>query len=133
METFIHTKTGNEYSVIGPCLIKVDGVWKDGVEYVRSGVDKKFVREISDFQEKFKPVDKSGDRYLFNELKRRNFSVGDVQALLKQIGVMISVRTLQNHLDEDMKNCKEPIIEKVIRKMIENYDEMVETFKHAKL
>lgn len=47
-----HKKTGNQYHVLNECSIKMpDCSWQPGVIYT-NGVDK-FVRLISDFEEKF--------------------------------------------------------------------------------
>lgn len=129
MDTYIHNKSGEEYIVVGESLIKCNGEWVDGVDYIKSGVKKKFRRTKAEFDEKFTKVDDSEDRHMFKELKRRNISSLFVNQILEKVGITISDKTLQNYLNSDMETCKNPIIPVIIRKVIDNYDNTVKEIK----
>ncbi len=48
-----HNKSGKVYSVDCTVMLKEDGIWKESVLYSEVGKDKKFVRLVSDFYDKF--------------------------------------------------------------------------------
>ena len=129
MSRYIHIKTGNEYTVLGPCKVKINGEWKEGVEYVRDGVNEKFIREKEEFNLKFEPVKKLSERYYYYELKKRNLSVLHVRDILEKIGVIIPQRTLQENIDRNLEGCKYPVVKEVIETLIKNHDNTVEAFK----
>jgi hypothetical protein len=129
METYIHKESGDEYIVVGDSLIKYNGEWVDGVDYIKPGVKKKFRRTKEEFNEKFTKVDDSEDRHLFKELKRRNISTLFVNQVLEQVGINISDKTLQNYLNSNMTQCKNPLIPVIIRKVIDNHDNTVKEIR----
>lgn len=123
-----HVKSGNEYIVTGTRKVKIDSEWRDCIDYFDEKLGLHFSREIEDFHLKFEIVEVEG-RILYNELKSRGISTLDVNKKLNILGIQISSRSLQNHIDSDMKSCKDERILKIIKAMIDHHDEFFVKFK----
>jgi len=66
------------------------------------------------------------DRKAYTSLKERGISVLFVHKLLSSSGVKVPQRTLQYHIDNDFLKCKSNSLEKVVKLIINNYDNLKE-------
>ena len=69
------------------------------------------------------------DRKMYDLMKSRRISTLDLHEVLKKAGVDIPQRTLQHHLNHDLKTTDDERIKTTIVHMVKNYDDMVESLK----
>ena len=69
------------------------------------------------------------DRKMYDLMKSRRISTLDLCEVLKKVGVDIPQRTLQHHLNHDLKTTDDERIKTAIVHMVKTYDDMVEELK----
>lgn len=69
------------------------------------------------------------ERKTYNAMKSRRISTLDLNAVLAKVGIDISQRTLQAHLDNEFGSTDDETPKKVALMMIENYDAMIINIK----
>ena len=68
-------------------------------------------------------------RKMYDLMKSRRISTLDLHKALGNAGMHIPKRTLQHHLNHDLKTTADDRIEKAIVHMVKNYDDMIEGLK----
>lgn len=68
-------------------------------------------------------------RPTYDKLKKRGISTLSFCRMLEEVGVDISKRTLQHHLDNEFKTTTDDRLKKVAKAMINNHDNLVNKLK----
>lgn len=71
------------------------------------------------------------ERKTYEAMKSRRISTLDLNAVLAKVGIEMSQRTLQAHLDNDFASTDDERPKKVALMMIQKYDQMVKEIKEA--
>lgn len=53
---YVYVKTGNKYRMEGMCKVKIGDEWRTAISYSSLADETVYVREIADFNNKFKPL-----------------------------------------------------------------------------
>lgn len=69
------------------------------------------------------------DRKMYDLMKSRRISTLDLCEVLKKAGVDIPQRTLQHHLNHDLKTTDDERIKTTIVHMVKTYDKMIDELK----
>jgi hypothetical protein len=75
------------------------------------------------------PLTDNLDRSMYDLMKSRRISTLDLHQALEKAGVVIPQRTLQHHLNHDLKTTDDERIKKAIIHMVKNYDDMIVSLK----
>jgi len=69
------------------------------------------------------------DRRTYDAMKSRRISTLDLNAVLTKVGIEMSQRTLQAHLDNEFSSTDDERPKKVALMMIKSYDAMIINIK----
>ena len=67
------------------------------------------------------------NRPTYDELKKRGYSTLDFNRILKEVGITISNKSLQNHLDSNFSTTTDDRLRKIANNIISNYDNLIKT------
>jgi hypothetical protein len=70
------------------------------------------------------------ERKMYDLMKSRRISTLDLCEVLKKVGVDIPQRTLQHHLNHDLKTTDDDRIKDTIVHMVRTYDDMIDELKN---
>lgn len=69
------------------------------------------------------------NRPTYDSMKLRDISTLSLCRVLEEIGIDISKRTLQHHLDHEFMTTTDDRLKRVAKAMVRNYDKLIEDLK----